>query len=155
MNGICKTTLNGLLNLGYSNALAYLSRHNQQIARDFLKIQDLKRRDIDYLTSVLADPIGIEMVDFKLVVLTKTNELLKNAATASIINFFNTVQNEMIALYSIFILFLIASTILFFVVVFKRLRLIIMNINILLRVIPAMICFDKQTQRELSQFYLT
>lgn len=110
------------------------------------------KRDVNYLTAAMADPESTEMKDLKLILLQKPNELLKNAATQSVLDYFANIQEEMIALYSVFIVFLFVCSGVFFAIVFRRLRQTMWNTNILLRIIPVQQCFDRETQRELHKF---
>ena len=101
----------------------------------------------------MADPTSTEMVDFKLILLQKPNIVLKAAAAQSVLDYFAKIEMEMIALYAVFIAFLVGTLGVFFKFVLRRLRKSMQNTNILLRIIPADRCFNRDTQRELETFY--
>jgi hypothetical protein len=92
----------------------------------------------------------IELIDLKINILSKPYELLKNASMKSVLDYFDSVINMMVGLYTGFLIFVGMCLFLFYSVIYRRLRRIMWNTNILLRVIPAAQCLDRTEQYDLS-----
>ena len=113
-----------------------------------------KNRNITFLRKGLLNPTLLEIIDTKMYLLSKPFEMLKNASLQSVFDYFDKIVNIMIGIYSVFISLLTVFLIVFFLVIFKRLKNGVKDTNILLNLIPIKTALERETQVELQKFLI-
>eukprot|EP00347_Sterkiella_histriomuscorum_P008635 403344343 len=150
----CKTTLNGILNKGITNANAFFYQQAQMIQIQFDDAKQMKTRNEAFLKLMLNDTGTLEIIDSKAILLSYAFTQLKDACVQSVVNYFELQRDQLIIIYVIFITILVIALLYFQLHLLRKIRLIMWNTNLMLKIIPQE-CLMKEDKGLLKSFIVS
>ena len=144
-----------MLNQGISFAFDLFYRNSLLLESTWEQQSKSKEgRSLSFLKRLITDPYTIDVIDTDLYILDKPFELLKNKSQQSIIDYFQTMMNQMYILFAAYLTFLVSFLVGFFLIMFQRLRDSMFSTNLILRIIPSKQILEKDDQEKLQNFFI-
>ena len=146
--------MDGILNNGFDHAISFMFNYAYKVQLQFEQATKSGKRDFKFLVDGLENPDTINLIDTKMHILGYTYDIMKDICMNSALQFFQTYRDRFIIIYVVFLVLLVVSVGYFFIIAFKKLKMIMWNTNIILKTIPKA-AISKKDNEKLKQFFIS